>query len=164
VDVDHILQTLASQKVDYILIGGMNFLLNHRPELTFDVDLWIEDSESNLARINSALRELGAEWGRTETQWRPVSTDSRWLKQQSVFCVTSPFGAVDIFREVRGLEGQYAECKGRALQRTTGTGVAYTSLSDRDMLACQLALPEAERKPGRVETLLRAIGGKHQPP
>ena len=38
-NVDEILGSLNTEQVDYILIGGMNFLLRHIPELTFDVDI-----------------------------------------------------------------------------------------------------------------------------
>jgi hypothetical protein len=37
-NVDEILGELGAAGVDYLLIGGMNFLLRHEPELTFDVD------------------------------------------------------------------------------------------------------------------------------
>jgi hypothetical protein len=36
-NVDEILRTLNQEHVDYLLIGGMNFLLRHLPELTYDV-------------------------------------------------------------------------------------------------------------------------------
>ena len=39
-NVDEILAALNAERVDYLLIGGMNFLLRHIPELTFDVDIW----------------------------------------------------------------------------------------------------------------------------
>lgn len=148
---------METHAVDYILFGGMNFLLNHLPELTFDVDLWVADEEANLARLNSALRQLGAEWGKTEADWSAVAPDYRWLTRQTVFCLTSPAGAIDIFREVKGLEGRYAECKSSALRRFTASGVSYTSLSDTHMLACQLALPPHERKEGRIDVLRRAL-------
>ncbi|HMP89874.1 MAG TPA: hypothetical protein PJ991_06720 [Kiritimatiellia bacterium] len=47
INVDRILDTLNRREVEYILIGGMNFLLRHKPVLTFDVDIWINDNESN---------------------------------------------------------------------------------------------------------------------
>jgi len=39
VNVDEILRILHAENVYCLLIGGMNFLLRHLPELTFDVDL-----------------------------------------------------------------------------------------------------------------------------
>ena len=38
-NIDKILHALSDADVDYILIGGVNFLLRHEPELTFDVDI-----------------------------------------------------------------------------------------------------------------------------
>ena len=43
VNVDAILTSLNDRRVEYLLIGGMNLLLRHRPVLTLDVDVWIHD-------------------------------------------------------------------------------------------------------------------------
>ena len=157
-NVDRILSAFNAAGADYILFGGMNFLLRHVPELTFDVDLWVEDSAANLERVNAALRALGAEWGKTEAAWKPVPETSAWLKEQVVFCLTTREGAVDIFRDVRGLEGLYAECRARAVQARTAGAISFPSLSDGDMLACQLALDEKDRKHNRIEVLKKALG------
>ena len=140
-NVDEILSALNEEQVDYLLIGGMNFLIRHLPELTFDVDIWVREEAGNLARLNRALRRLGAQW----------------LETQGVFCMTTQHGALDIFREVRGLEGRYAECKGRSVPSKTAAGTAFSALSDEDMLACQEALPPGQRKARRVEVLQQAI-------
>ena len=158
-DVDHILRTLNDHGVDYPLIGGMNFLLRHAPVLTYDVDLWIHDVSENRARCAAALAALGACWGPSEADWQPVTDEPRWLERQPVFCLTSPSGAIDVFREVRGL-GAWDASAGRAVQGLTATGVAYRGLADEDMIACQLALPEAERRPGRIETITQALRGR----
>lgn len=151
------IETLNAEGVDYLLIGGMNFLLRHEPELTFDVDIWVADIAENLDRLNRALHGLGAAWGPTETAWAPVPEDSAWLRRQTVFCLTTQHGALDVFREVRGLEGQYLECREAAVRSQTASGLAFLGLSDAHMLACQEALPEAERKPRRVATLRAAL-------
>lgn len=151
------LEALNGEQVDYLLIGGMNFLLRHLPELTFDVDIWVEDTLANLERLNRALRRLGARWGPTEAEWRPVPNDWRWLQRQGLFCLTTQHGALDVFREVRGLEGRYAECRKRAVPSQTGTGVAFLALSDEDMLACQEALPPGQRNERRIQVLRDAI-------
>ena len=160
-NVDAILEACNRQQVDCLLIGGMNFLLRHQPELTFDVDLWARDDDANLERLNLALKELGAEWGRIETEWLPVPTDWHWLRIQGVFCLTTQHGAVDIFREVRGLEGRYDECRARAASGTTGSGVKFLGLSDEDMLACQEALPPGQRHERRMAILREAVRRNH---
>ncbi len=156
-NVDHILQTLNHQEVDFILIGGMNFLLRHAPELTFDVDIWVADASENLMRLNEALKKLGAKWGPTEQAWGPVPDDFRWLETQSCFCLETEHGALDIFREVCGLEGGYLECRKVAVFAHTPAGIAYAGLSDAHMLATQEALPASEQKPRRIATLKQAI-------
>jgi hypothetical protein len=161
-NVDEILRALNHEQVDYLLIGGMNFLLRHLPELTYDVDVWVRDDAANLERVNRALQKLGAEWGATETEWRSVPDDWRWMQRQACFCMTTKHGALDVFRDVRGLEGRFAECRAAAVPSRTQKEVPYLALADEHMLACQEALPENERKPKRVETLRRAIEQRRQ--
>lgn len=156
-NADVILQELNQGHTDYILIGGMNFLLRHRPVLTYDIDVWVENTTSNLERLNVALGQLKAEWGPTEETWRGVPTEASWLQRQSIYCLTTPYGSLDIFREVCGLEGQYDRCKQDAKTIVTGEGVACLGLSDRDMLACQMALPEHLRHQERVAYLQTLI-------
>src|SRR5689334_18784905 len=128
-NVDEILRALNDEHADYLLIGGMNFLLRHVPELTFDVDIWVLDDADNLARLNQSLRQLGAEWGATEQAWKAVPEDWHWLSSQSVFCLTTRHGALDVFRDVRGLEERYAECRARAVPSQTAGGVSFLALS-----------------------------------
>jgi hypothetical protein len=156
-DIDGILTAFKQHEVVYLLIGGVNFLLRHAPELTFDVDIWVADTEENRARLNAALRHLRAEWGPTEKAWAPVPDDPAWLRRQPLFCLTTPYGALDVFREVKGLEGEFEQAFARAIQSQTPSGVSYTGLSDEDMLRCQEALDPSERKAGRIEVLRRAI-------
>ncbi len=152
-NVDAILKSFADHAVDAILIGGMNYLLRHQPILTYDVDFWVKDTDENLARVAAALRDLGASWGRDDASWKPVPEGFEWLHAQPVFCVSSAQGPIDIFREVAGLEGQYDNCRSRSSERHTATGFPYVSLSNQDMLACQMALPEGLRRLDRVTYL-----------
>jgi len=161
-NIDHILETMNRCKVAYLLIGGVNFLLRHAPVLTCDVDLWIEDTEENLDRCREALAALRAEWGTAESDWGPVADKgSQWIRTQRVFCLTSPHGAIDIFRSVKGLP-PWSACRARAHSARTAAGVPYCGLADADMLECQLALDESERNQERIRVLTRALGlGEH---
>jgi hypothetical protein len=157
VNVDRILHALNDGQVSYILIGGMNFLLRHKPVLTYDVDVWIEDSAANRERCELVLAQLDAEWGRTDQDWQPVSQRAPgWLAVQAVYCLTSPYGAIDIFRRVCGLD-EWGVSRAEARQEHTASGVDYVGLSDEDMLKCQYALDGAVRKQDRIETLEQAI-------
>lgn len=159
-NVDHILDTMNRHGVDYLLIGGMNFFVRHRPVATFDVDLWIADTTENRARCEESLRALEASWGATERDWGPVARLAPgWLEHHGVYCLTSPSGDIDIFRAVRGLP-DWTTCRQRAAPSATAAGVTFLGLADLDMLACQLALPEGEQKIDRVR-FLRKVTDNH---
>ncbi len=148
---------MNGKQVAYLLIGGMNFLLRHEPMLTFDVDLWIEDSEMNRRRCEQALASMAAEWGATDDDWGPVARRPEgWLDRQAVFCLNSPHGAIDIFRHVSGLS-DWAVCRANAVREVTAAGTAYWGLSDEDMLRCQLALDQPYRRIHRIATLERVL-------
>jgi hypothetical protein len=160
VNVDRILEVFNRHRVGYLVIGGVNFLLRHAPVLTFDVDLWIEDGDVNRRRCEQALAELGAEWGSTEANWRPVSRRAAgWLTGQDMFCLTSPAGPAAIFRSVKGLDN-WPSASERAVAGETGAGIPYRGISDEDMLRCQLALDPAEQRADRIRALQDILGGK----
>jgi len=153
-NVDQILKTMNAHQVAYLLIGGMNFLLRHAPVLTYDVDLWIDDSPANLDRCEAALGELQAEWGAGDEDWGPVAEKpSGWLHRQAVFCLTKP---LDVFRAVKGLES-WSASHDSAQAGSTAAGVPFPGLSDEDMLECQMALSETERKADRIQVLKSAL-------
>jgi hypothetical protein len=159
-NADAILECFHRHEADAILIGGMNFLLRHQPVLTFDVDFWVKDDDENLSRVATALRALGAEWGKSVETWGPLPGGHDWLRTQTVFCLTTPHGAIDIFRSVEGLFGQYEACKARSTVARLESGIIYRSLSDQDMLACQLALPENLRRLDRTNYLRNLLDSK----
>lgn len=157
-DVDRILSTFNAHRVDYILIGGMNFFLNHAPVATFDVDLWIDDGPDNRTGCHEALAALEAEvcLEPKGVIWQKVADldGPRWLEQQAVHYLFSPAGPIDVFRFVPGLEAGFRALKGSCPERATPAGVPYRSLNDALMIQCQLALDKPVRKLDR----LRALG------
>ncbi|MEN6557328.1 MAG: hypothetical protein ABFC54_04015 [Thermoguttaceae bacterium] len=157
---DRILSTLNQRGVNYLLIGGLNFLLRHAPVLTYDVDVWIEDTKANCRRCETALADLRAEWGASDEDWGPVlEKPSDWLLRQAVCCLTSEAGAIDIFRAVVGLDS-WAACRARAAACRTALGTTFWGLADADMLQCQLALPEGRRNEARIRYLQNVLAQK----
>ena len=152
-NIDHILDTFNRHGVEHILLGGMNFLLRHEPVLTFDIDFWINDTPENLKRCEQALVELDASWGATDDEWGSVARlRPDWLSRQTMYCTMSPHGAIDIFRAVKGL-GDWRESAESAVEGKTANGSTYLGLSDEDMLKCQYALDENQRKFDRIKVL-----------
>lgn len=157
-NIDHILKTMNEQGVACLLIGGMNYLLRHEPALTYDVDFWIRNDDENLRKCEKALAGMQAQWGHDDNEWRDVSgMKPGWLGRQSVYCLTSPHGSIDIFLAVDGL-GDWDASDRQAVSGRTQSGVAFKGLSDADMLRCQMALPESARKAGRINVLRKAMG------
>lgn len=153
VDFDQILEAFNRRQVSFLLIGGLNFYLRHHPITTVDVDLWIEDSEENRRLAELALADLNAEWGRDDADWGPVAhKHPGWLSWQAVYCLHTPVGSVDIFRNVAGL-ASWRQSRANALAEVTSQGTTYFGLSDADMLKCQLALDPAVRRLERVRYL-----------
>jgi hypothetical protein len=157
VRIDEILRELNDHGCQYLLIGGMNFMLRHEPKLTFDVDVWIEDSQENRRRCEAALIALQAEWGPTDDTWGPVANlPTGWLDQQHVYATLTAFGALDIFRSVQGLD-DWQVCWARGFDGLTKENTPYRGLSDEDMLQCQLALAAHQQRKERMQTLRTAI-------
>ena len=162
-NIDRILEVLNAGQVEYLLIGGVNFLLRHGPDLTYDVDVWIHDTEDNRRRCEATLAALGAEWSRDEEDWGPVARrPAGWLSEQSLYCMTSPCGALDVFRSVTGLP-DWETCAARGISGRTASGTTYRGLGDEDMLACQMGLPPQQRKAERMRVLRAALEGKTSP-
>lgn len=163
-DVDQIFATFNSRGVRFLLIGGMNFMLRHAPILTYDLDVWIEDVEVNRGACEAALADLDAEWGPSEDTWGSVAKlSSGWLAQQGMVCVSTPHGAVDVFRSVTGLE-DWQSCWNRGVDERTSAGTSYRGLSDEDMLLCQTSLEPGLQKSDRIQALRDAIKKKGTAP
>jgi hypothetical protein len=80
------------------------------------------------------------------------------LASQSVYCLLTDSGPLDIFARLPGVP-DFSACFERSTLRTTNQGLAYRSMTAEDMLACQLALPESERKLDRVRHLQAILRG-----
>ena len=55
-----IIQILVTHDVEFIVVGGMAAVLQGAPVHTIDLDIVYALSESNIARLELALTELGA--------------------------------------------------------------------------------------------------------
>ena len=152
-DYRRVFLTMNSHSVSYLLVGGLNYFLLHKPVTTQDIDLLIEDTSQNRSRCEHALSELGAEWGRRDDDWGTVATkNDGWLTGQSVFCLLTHFGPVDIFLTIPGISS-YHEASLRSVVLDLGWATSIRLISSKDLLACQLAIPEVYRKTERIAYL-----------
>ena len=145
--------TMNRNSVSYLLIGGLNYFLIHNPVTTQDIDLFIDETPENRFACENALIDLGAEWGQRDDDWGPVHAKPMgWLGGQSVFCLLTRFGPVDIFLSVPGISS-YGEALSRSVRYNVDADLQLNLISARDLLDCQLAIPEAYRKPERINFL-----------
>ncbi|HXG93167.1 MAG TPA: hypothetical protein VNN73_12505 [Blastocatellia bacterium] len=53
------IQSLNDNEVGYLVVGGYAVALHGYPRYTKDIDIWIESSEENAARLLKALDQFG---------------------------------------------------------------------------------------------------------
>lgn len=58
-DFKEFIQSLNDNQVHYLVVGGYAVALHGYPRYTKDIDIWIEMSPSNAARIVQALEQFG---------------------------------------------------------------------------------------------------------
>lgn len=157
-EFERLFRVLNENQVEFILIGGMNYFLHFRPVTTQDIDIWISPTLENIARCELAMNLIEAEWGRNDTDWGPTfEKPPGWLQSQNVYCLLTSCGMVDIFKRVLGL-APFKTCWDRAESICLKESIFYRSLSAKDMLACQLAIPEENRRNERVAHLRKILG------
>lgn len=59
-DFEDILHLLDTNKVRYLIIGGIAFIYHAKPRYTKDMDLWVDPAPQNVKRANKALAEFGS--------------------------------------------------------------------------------------------------------
>ncbi len=152
-DYRRVFYAMNRNDVSCLLIGGLNYFLAHKPVTTQDIDLFIDDTPTNRRACENALQELGAEWGKRDDDWGPVSEKPKgWLWGQNVFCLLTKFGLVDIFFSLPGVSS-FADAMQRSILFEVGNDLQIRLISARDLLECQLALPEVYQKQERIHHL-----------
>jgi hypothetical protein len=62
-DFRDLIGAFAAADVRYLLVGGYAVGFHGRPRFTKDLDLWVDDSDENLRRLEIALVRFGAPTG-----------------------------------------------------------------------------------------------------
>ena len=86
-DVEAILGALDRHRVEYVLIGGLAARIHGSPFLTEDLDITPALDRENLARLATALQELGARLRGAEEVEFPL--DDRSLASADVLTMTT---------------------------------------------------------------------------
>lgn len=78
-DFRDLIGAFAAADVRYLLVGGYAVGFPGRPRFTKDLDLWVDDSDENLRRLESALARFGAPTGLVAELRRADPLDVVWM-------------------------------------------------------------------------------------
>jgi hypothetical protein len=157
-DAAALFRILDAHGVRYVVVGGLAATAHGATRVTFDVDLVPEWSDSNLGRLVSALRELGAELSVADAD-EPVrfAVDVQALRQFEVSTWRTRAGDLDVTVGIptttRGILANYEALAARADERMAfGVTMSIASLDDiidsKEALGREpdlVALPELHR-------------------
>jgi hypothetical protein len=153
------LDVLVAHEVDFVLIGGLAAIAHGSARSTFDLDVAYARTDENLARLSSALEELGASL-RGAPAGLPFRPDARTLRAGLNFTFTTQWGSLDVLGEPAGAPS-YAELRRRAsVEQISGVPIRVSSLDDL------IAMKEAAGRPHDKSTAteLRALSDELRAP
>lgn len=139
-DFRDLLADFSAHDVRFLIVGGYAVTFHARPRFTKDLDIWIEPSPDNAAKVHAALLRFGAPLAAHGVQVADLATPG------IVYQLGVPPNRIDILTAVEGLE--FAGCFARRCPaRFADVPVAY--LARQDLIA-------NKRKVGRPQDLLDA--------
>ena len=138
-----LLAALATNDVEFVIIGGLAATLHGSARVTYDLDIVYKRTPENLARIVAALLPYQP-YLRGVPEGLPFQFDVETLKRGLNFTFTTSVGPIDLLGELSGI-GSYEAVRARANSAT---------LFDRTYLFIDLeGLITAKRAAGRPKDL-----------
>lgn len=99
-DFREFIESLNSNKVKYLLVGGYAIAFHGHPRYTKDLDIWLEMSEENAANILKALNDFG--FGDLDVSKKD------FLQKGMVVQLGYPPNRIDLINSPDGVD--FAEC------------------------------------------------------
>lgn len=128
-DFGAILEVLLRHEVKFVLIGGLAAVVHGSPIATEDVDVTPEASRDNLARLSTALTELGAQV-RFDNEALPFAHDAESLAAAGVWNLRTSFGDLDISMVPNGTSGYADLVRDSTSVEAYGLAIPVASLAD----------------------------------
>lgn len=147
-DFLELLSELNAAEARFLVVGAYAVGIHGRPRATKDLDVWIEASEENAARVLTALRRFGAPLG--DLQEGDLAVPGIGFKMGQPPC------RIDILTEVSGLA--FHDAWPRRVQAEMGGGVSCSVISVEDLIANKRAAarPQDLADVDALERILRA--------
>jgi len=118
-----LLRILARHKVEMVVLGGVGAQFHGWRSATADLDVAVDRSEANVARINLALQEAGA--GDPQVGQFGTAFKTR-------------FGRLELVRKADGI-GEYADWLRNAREKKLDDGLVIMVADPEDILASKRA-------------------------
>jgi hypothetical protein len=120
-EFNRLLSALASNKVEYLVVGGYAVIYHGYVRTTGDLDIWVALNAENAAKVESAIRSLG---------FNPPGLKAEWFERKgSVLRIGQAPLRFDIINDVDGVT--FAECFARRVTtELEGFQVNFISLPD----------------------------------
>jgi hypothetical protein len=122
-DSIELLRTLNDENAEYLIVGGYAVIKYGEPRFTKDLDIWIDNSPENAARVYQALARFGA----------PLQKDGLSPADFAATDMTYQIGVepsrVDILTHISGVDFASA-WKNRVPAALFGVSVHFISLRD----------------------------------
>jgi hypothetical protein len=99
-DFKEFIESLNSNNVRYLIVGGYAVAFHGHPRYTKDLDVWIESSEKNAEKILQALEDFG--FGALDL------TSEDFLQVGQVIQLGYPPNRIDLLNSPSGVD--FAEC------------------------------------------------------
>lgn len=104
-DFRELLQALAAQKVEYLVVGGYAVIYHGEPRFTRDLDLWIRPSAGNANRLMMAFKAFGMPLLDIE--------EADFAKPGTQYVIGAPPVAIDFLTSVTALD--FDQCWSRRI-------------------------------------------------
>ena len=120
-DFKEFIQSLNDNAVRYLLVGGYAVALHGYPRYTKYLDIWVESTAENAARIIKALQQFG--FGSLDLKKSDFTTSDQVIQ------LGYPPNRIDILTSLSGVE--FSECyASRVTEEIDGVPVSFIDLEN----------------------------------
>lgn len=96
--VRELIAALIEHQVDFLVVGGVAAILNGVPISTLDLDILYSKSADNIARLEAALKKLGAVYN--DPAGRHIEPDQGRLSTMRIHLLRTRIGLLDVLATV----------------------------------------------------------------
>ncbi len=114
VDLEKAITALASNHVEYVIVGGVAITLHATGYVTRDIDICYSRTRENIARLVAALvpyRPHPRDW----PEGLPFVFDETSIRNGTNFTFDTSIGAIDLLGEVKGI-GTYIDALANSVE------------------------------------------------